>query len=105
VQVSDNGLWRLASLTALTSLDLLDCKKVSDEGLCALAGLTTLTRLDLRGCRQVTDNGLGALAGLTSLKAALKAAIEAKCGCYSLYLHGGTVGLLQLSGGTAYQLC
>jgi hypothetical protein len=36
-------LWALAGLTALTDLNLCDCRRVSDNGLRALAGLTALT--------------------------------------------------------------
>jgi hypothetical protein len=86
-QVSNNELRVLATLTALTSLNLGYCSdngsdnrlrttwsgrttgstQVSDNGLRALAGLTALTSLNLEACRQVSDDGLLALSSLTAL--------------------------------------
>ena len=80
-QVSNNELRVLATLTALTSLNLGYCSdngsdnrlrttwsgrttgstQVSDNGLRALAGLTALTGLNLGYCARVSDNGLEAL--------------------------------------------
>jgi hypothetical protein len=45
----------------------LGCEQVSVEGLWALAGLTALTSLHLYCIHQVMDEGLRALAGLTAL--------------------------------------
>jgi hypothetical protein len=60
--VNDVVLRALAPLTALTSLDLDDCRTVTDEGLRALlAPLTALTSLDLSGCYRVTGEGWRAL--------------------------------------------
>jgi len=64
---ADKWLWAMAGLTALTELNLKQCREVSNNGLRALRGLTTLTSLNLRGCVQVSDDGLRALAGLTAL--------------------------------------
>jgi hypothetical protein len=67
-EVSNNGLHALVGLTALKNLNLWGCDRVSDDGLQALAGLTTLISLNLKQCGQVSNNGLRALAGVTALK-------------------------------------
>jgi hypothetical protein len=60
--VNDDALRALAPLTALTSLDLDECRTVTDEGMRALlAPLTALTSLNLSGCSRVTDEGWRAL--------------------------------------------
>ena len=64
--LTNDGLQELASLTALTSLDLTQCGQVTD-GLQHLASLTSLTRLNLTNCFEITNNGLQALSSLTSL--------------------------------------
>jgi internalin A len=67
-QVTDAGAAHLATLTALTSLNLSDTQ-VTDAGAALLARLTALTSLDLSDT-QVTDAGaknLGVLAALTFL--------------------------------------
>jgi Leucine-rich repeat (LRR) protein len=66
-QVTDDGLLALACLTALTNLNLKMCMQVSDDGLRALASLTALVNLNLGGCEQVSDDGLRTLDGLTAL--------------------------------------
>jgi hypothetical protein len=89
-KVSNNGLQALASPTALTNLNLCGCSRVSDDGLWALAGLTALTTLNLGYC-QVSDDGLRALVGLTAL------ADLVLCGCHRV----SDDGLRALSGFTA----
>jgi hypothetical protein len=75
---ADKWLRALAGLTALTDLNLTECREVSNNGLRALAGLTALTSLNLcqtTGARlrvagtrdKVSDYGLRSLAGLTAL--------------------------------------
>jgi hypothetical protein len=55
-------------LTALTDLNLSECRNFTDGGLHSLAGLVALTSLDLQGCDQVSDDGYQALAALTALE-------------------------------------
>jgi hypothetical protein len=44
----------LRAVSSLTTLDLGGCVNVSDEGLRALSSLTALTTLTLYGCNNVT---------------------------------------------------
>jgi hypothetical protein len=46
---------------------LTDCVHVTNDGMFALVGLTALTNLNLTSCEQVSDAGLHALASLTAL--------------------------------------
>jgi hypothetical protein len=96
VQVADNGIRALASLTAVTNLNLGDCEQVSDDWLHTVAGLAALTSLNLEGCERVSDNGLRALAGLT----ALTSLDLSRCGNVAsegLCALGGLTGLASLN--------
>ena len=56
----------LASLTALTSLEL-NCRRLTDEAVQSISALTLLTSLVLNGCHDITNQGLKSLSALTSL--------------------------------------
>mmetsp|Transcript_27780 Transcript_27780/g.46488 ORF Transcript_27780/g.46488 Transcript_27780/m.46488 type:complete len:81 (-) Transcript_27780:14-256(-) len=62
-KVTDEGLKALTLLTALTCLDLGYSRQVTYKGLRALlASLTALTRLNLTGCYRIIDGRLRTLA-------------------------------------------
>lgn len=65
--VTDADLRRLASLPALTSLDL-SLTRVTDQGMQELKNLTGVTELNLRFAEYVTDEGLSAIKNWKQLK-------------------------------------
>lgn len=66
VEITDDGLRGLRSLTRLQSIELAGCP-VTDATINALASQTGLELLNLAGC-SITDKGLEALLGLTELR-------------------------------------
>lgn len=65
--VSDSDLQFLATLTDLTTLNLVWCERITDDGLAHLKELTGLTTLNLKGCKEITDRGLVHVKKLTDL--------------------------------------
>jgi hypothetical protein len=53
--ITDQGVQSLASLTALTTLNLAECSLITDKGVQSLASLTTLTTLNFDGCSLQSD--------------------------------------------------
>jgi hypothetical protein len=66
-KVTDAVLRELRGLTELSSLWLYRCKLVTDVGVRELRDLTALRTLNLNGCTHVTDAGLQHLMSLTAL--------------------------------------
>ena len=65
-RLTDQGVQSLASLTALTTLNLSVCSLISDQGVQSLASLTALTTLSLSWCNLISDQGAQSLASLTA---------------------------------------
>lgn len=65
--ISDAGLEGLSAFPNLTSLHILNCLNVTDEGLERIVSLSKLRRLDLRGSA-ITDRGLARLSNLKELR-------------------------------------
>ncbi len=57
-----------ASGTAITSINLSNCKNITDAGLAHLSELTLLSSLDLSGCPGIRGVGFAYLSKLTSLR-------------------------------------
>ena len=56
--MTDQGVQSLASLTALTTLNLAECSLITDQGVQSLTSLTALTTLNLAECSLITDQGV-----------------------------------------------
>lgn len=59
------GLEHVAELTALTALNLRECRLVTNDGLRRLEPLVQLKSFSMSNCTSVTDKGLQSLAKLT----------------------------------------
>ncbi|TLD70724.1 hypothetical protein FEM03_10455 [Phragmitibacter flavus] len=68
MNVEDEALRVLASLSALRELVMRENQSMTDEGLAILGTLKDLERLNLEGSRQVTSAGIGHLRGLKNLR-------------------------------------
>jgi hypothetical protein len=67
LQVTNQGLRAIASLTALTELHLQYFHGVTDEGVETLSRLTALKSLDLTGCDKVSQEAITAMRQLLAL--------------------------------------
>lgn len=65
--ISDSGLRSIACFSSVQSLFLMGCLQISDEGLSHLSSLTTLRLLSLAQTR-VTNEGVRHLSSLTQLE-------------------------------------